>query len=55
MYYVKENIIVKAPGSQYVYRFELNINGLSAVLNANGNISLNDAETGTHVYLIPAP
>lgn len=52
---IKENIIVKAPRSQYVYEFELNTEGLAAVLNENGSVSLNDAESGAHVYLIPAP
>ena len=52
---VKENIIVNAPLESYVYNFRLDVSGLQATLEANGNVSLKDIETGKTKYRIPAP
>lgn len=52
---VKENIIVKSAGGNYVYRFTLSLTGLSAALLPSGDISLTDSETGAPKYTIPAP
>ena len=52
---VKENIIVNAPLESYVYNFRLDIPGLQATLEENGNVSLKDIETGKTKYRIPAP
>lgn len=52
---IKENIIVKAPATSYVYRFELALVGLTAQMNEDGSISLRDATTGDAKYSIPAP
>ncbi len=52
---VKENIIVKAPESSYVYKFEITLSGLYAILNENGSISIIDAESNEEKYSIPAP
>ncbi len=52
---VKENIIVRAASNNYEYTFDLRLDGLVALLNENGSISINDAETGEAKYIIPAP
>ncbi len=52
---VKENIIVRSPSEGYSYSFELNTQGLVAVKNKNGSISLLDAETKKIAYVFPAP
>ncbi len=52
---IKENIIVKKPSEQYVYTFELRLNGLIAEFNIDGSITISDFETGTAKYKIPAP
>ena len=51
---VKENIIIKERASSYTYSFELKLNGLSAVLEKDGSVSLLD-ESGDISYVIPAP
>ena len=53
-YNVKEQIIVRQPQSNYSYSFYLEQDGLTAVLNTDGSVSLNNA-SGTEVYNIPAP
>ena len=54
--HIKENIIVKSQREEgYVYSFELKTNRLSAILNEDGSISLNDSATGVAVFTIPAP
>lgn len=50
---VKENIIVKEKQDNYVYTFELKLNGLVPVLNDDGSISLNDENTGETQLVIP--
>lgn len=52
---VKENIIVYSKQSDYVFRFDLKLNNLTAVLNDDGTISINDEKTGTTAYIMPAP
>ena len=51
---IKENIIIKEKADAYSYTFELELNGLEAVLVENGSIELTD-ESGNTEYLIPAP
>ena len=53
---VKENIIVKAPLSDYTYQFQLQLQGLVAELNEDtGEVLLSDAETDKIEYFIPVP
>ena len=52
---IKENIIVKAPSSSYVYEFTLNLTGLTAALDEYGNIRIADSVTKESKYVIPAP
>ena len=52
---IKENIIVNAPAESYVYRFEMNLEGLIAMKDENGSINLLDATTKELCYRIPAP
>ncbi len=52
---VKENIIVSTRGESYSYAFTLRLEGLAAVLCADGSIELKDAESGETKYLMPAP
>lgn len=51
---VKENIIVKAKGSNYIYRFDLSLTGLSAEL-VNNTVIIKDSVTGDTEYVIPEP
>lgn len=53
-YDIKEQIIVNERQFQYRYDFFLQVDGLSAVLNADNSISLANAN-GKIVYSIPAP
>ncbi len=52
---IKENIIVKAPGESYEYRFGIALEGLTASLDRSGVINLYDAESGELKYIMPAP
>ena len=49
---VKENIIVKKQLDSYTFTFELKLEGLSPVLQSDGEIALNDAN-GETVTIIP--
>ena len=51
---VKEQIIVNEPQTAYRYDFFLELEGLTAVTNADNSISLTDGE-GAVRYTIPAP
>lgn len=51
---VKEQIIVNTPQEAYRYDFFLELEGLTAVANADHSISLTDSE-GDVCYTIPAP
>ncbi|MBR4489004.1 hypothetical protein IKP13_00020, partial [bacterium] len=51
---LKENIIVKERTGEYVYTFDLALEGLVAALAENGSVLLNDDETGEAVFVIPA-
>ena len=52
---VKENIIVKAAATSYVYSFTLTLSGLTPTLYPSGAIGLCDSKTGERQYVIPAP
>lgn len=52
---IKESIIVNSKQSDYVYKFELKLNKLSAILNEDGSISLIDEKSGEEKYTMPAP
>ena len=52
---VKENVILYAPASSYEYRFDLQLEGLTAVRYDNGVIELLDAVTQKAAYRIPLP
>lgn len=52
---IKESIIVNSKQSDYVYKFELKLNKLLAVLNDDGSISLIDENSGEEKYTMPAP
>jgi hypothetical protein len=51
---LKENIIVNEKASSYVYRFNLNLTGLYAILNEDGSISLIGSNTDKIEFTIPA-
>ena len=51
---LKENIIVKERTGEYVYTFDLALEGLVAALAKDGSVLLNDVETGDPVFVIPA-
>lgn len=51
---IKEQIIVKQPQNSYRYDFALELNGVEAVLNEDGSVSLIDAANKI-LYSIPAP
>ena len=53
-HHVKEEIIVKEPQESYRYDFKLILDGVDAVLNRDGSVSLKD-EKNEQVYYIPAP
>ncbi len=52
---IKENIIVKERKESYSYTFTLSLNGMSAVLCANGDIQLIENGSNSAKYTIPAP
>ena len=52
---IKESIIVNSKQSDYVYKFELKLNKLLAILNEDGSISLIDEKSGEEKYTMPAP
>lgn len=52
---IKENIIIKSASNNYEYQFTLNTDGLYAVLNSDGTVSLLDEESDIERYTIPAP
>ena len=52
---IKENIILNSITDDYSYQFQLNLIGLSPLLNKDGSISLNDIHTKETKYTIPAP
>ncbi len=52
---IKENIIIKAPSSSYVYVFKIEATGLYAELEKGGDVLLKDLDTGKSKYRIPAP
>ena len=51
---LKENIVVKERTGEYVYAFDLALEGLVAALAEDGSVLLNDDETGEAVFVIPA-
>ena len=51
---LKENIVVKERTGEYVYTFDLALEGLVASLAEDGSVLLNDDETGEAVFVIPA-
>ena len=51
---LKENIVVKERTGEYVYTFDLALEGLVAALAEDGSVLLNDVETGDPVFVIPA-
>lgn len=51
---IKESIVVHEPQDSYIYRFLLQLDGLTPVLEEGGHISLLDAD-GAEQYVIPAP
>lgn len=53
-YNIKEQIIVNAPQAAYRYDFELELDGVEAVLNEDGSVSLLN-DTSEVIYYIPAP
>ena len=53
-YNIKEQIIVNEKQTQYRYEFMLQVDGLTAVLNADNSISMAD-DDGNIIYSIPAP
>lgn len=53
-YNIKEQIIVNAPQAAYRYDFELELDGVEAVLNEDGSVSLLN-DTNEVIYYIPAP
>lgn len=52
---IKENIVVKAPQSEYIYTFVLKVENLTPELLSTGQILLKDSTTGEEEYFIPAP
>lgn len=52
---IKENIIIKSAGGDYTYKFEISLDGLDAVLNDNGTVSLVDEVTRAEEYSMPCP
>ncbi len=52
---IKETIVVNEPQANYIYRFGLRLDGLTAILRDDGGIDLTDSETGETPYRIPAP
>ena len=52
---IKENIIIKQASSEYVYSFELLLEGLNPQTCSDGSILLMDSDTGKTKYIIPAP
>ncbi len=52
---LKENIIINARASSYVYMFKLELSGLNAELRPEGNIVLRDSTTSEARFDIPAP
>ncbi len=52
---VKERIVLTGPCAEYVYRFTIEVDGLSATLNENNVVVLIDSESKEIVYTIPAP
>ena len=53
-YNIKEQIIVNAPQSSYRYDYLLELDGVEAVLNEDGSVSLVD-DSNEEVYYIPVP
>ena len=53
-YNIKEQIIVNAPQTAYRYDFVLELDGVEAVLNEDGSVSLLN-DTSEVIYYIPAP
>lgn len=51
---IKECIVVNAPCTEYIYRFRLNLTGLTPALNDDGSISL-FADYGEIIFTIPTP
>ena len=52
---IKENVIVKEKKEEYTYTFEIKLNGLTAALNASGDIEITENGTDEIKYVIPAP
>ncbi|MBQ1261171.1 MAG: DNRLRE domain-containing protein, partial [Clostridia bacterium] len=52
---IKENIIVKEKKDEYVYTFEIKLNGLTAALTDSGDIKITDVSSEEVKYVIPAP
>lgn len=53
-YNIKEQIVVREKQSSYTYHFLLDMDGLFAIMNEDGSVSLKDS-TGIEIYEIPAP
>ena len=52
---IKENIIIHAPQSEYIYEFKLELDGLCAELHNDGYVNILDSEKLERLYIIPAP
>ena len=50
-----ENIIVKTKSEEYVYQFDMQLNKLTAEMQADGRIALKDDKSGETVYVIDMP
>ena len=51
---VKESIVISAPQAEYTYSFQMETDGLTPALQADGSILLS-TEDGNVIYSIPAP
>jgi len=53
---IKENIVVTAPQEEYIYRFDVSMEGLAAVPQEDGSILLvEETDPGEAVFSLPAP
>ena len=52
---LKENVIVHEKQDEYVYRFALNLNNLTAVPQKDGSIQLIDSKTAQPKFMVEAP
>lgn len=52
---IRENIIINSPCEDYNLAFQFQLSGLSANLDASGNVVIFDLQTTEPKYIIPAP